>query len=417
MDGQMTIEQHYVPRFYMKNFAVVKKKKKDIKAFISFYQFNKRLYKNNIPTKSICYKNNFYGEDGVIEKELAEKEKKWAKTINRIVECPQKELNLDEIENLKEFGVYQFLRTVAMLNHGKSMMSSLLITHFMNQSPELDKGIVADLVNQKIDKETEASMMVEMCDDLVKELNDLAVGIVKFTTLHKLITSDMPVIITNPFSIGKAGVANVGTVMMYPISLDTLVIIYDNKVYSSCCKFMISDNEQDVINLNKYQVISAENMIMSIDEQTLSDVVVQDDVIQKRTDFIEKEKIESSYDGKGTLFAMKSRSIKYEFPISLFDLPRNIRKIPIVCREVFHRKYDYELRLSLLCRVYRLPDLLKSNQDFPQSEIHKRIDGYKKLLNFMDDYWEVPMSERTITPELMYQLKNVPAKFFKLNGE
>lgn len=348
---------------------------------------------------------------------MAEKESKWAKTIREIINCPEKELTLSEEENLKEFGVYQFLRTVAMLNHGKSMISNLLITHFLNEYAELDRDIVTDLVNEKIDKETQTSIMIEMCDDLVKESYDLKVGIVKFTTTQKLITSDMPVIITNPFSVTKAGMANVGTIMMYPLSLDTLVIIYDSKVYLNCSKFMLSGNEQDVVNLNKYQVLSAENMIMSIDEQTLSAIVAQDDVMQKRIDFIQTKKVDSIYDGKGTFFAMKSRSMKYEFPIALFNLPKNIRKIPIVCRETFHRKYDSDLRLGLLCRVYRLPDILKSNEDFPKSEIQKRKDGYKKLLNYMDDYWGVPMCDRTISPELMYQLKNVPVTFFKSDNK
>ena len=114
---------------------------------------------------------------------------------------------------------------------------------------------------------------------------------------------------------------------------------------------------------------------------------------------------------------MKARSIKYEFFISLFTLPKNIRKIPIVCRDAIHRKYDSNIRTGLLCRIYRLPDILKSHEGFSMSEIKKRKDGYKKLLNYMDDYWNVPMSERTITPEFMYQLKNVPVSFLELKNK
>ena len=67
----ITVDQHYVPRFYMKNFSLVKGTGKKEKVFISFFQFDEKLYREHIPTKTICYENYFYGEDGEIEKEFA----------------------------------------------------------------------------------------------------------------------------------------------------------------------------------------------------------------------------------------------------------------------------------------------------------------------------------------------------------
>ena len=41
MKKQITINQHYVPRFYMKPFAeVIRKNSNNEKALIAFYQFN-----------------------------------------------------------------------------------------------------------------------------------------------------------------------------------------------------------------------------------------------------------------------------------------------------------------------------------------------------------------------------------------
>ena len=36
----------------------------------------------------------------------------------------------------------------------------------------------------------------------------------------------------------------------------------------------------------------------------------------------------------------------------------------------------------------------------------------KKLLNYLDGYWNTSMEDRTITPELMKKLKTVPVKTF-----
>lgn len=416
MEEQITIDQHYVPRFYMKNFAIIKGEGKKEKSFISFFQFDKKISRENIPTKSVCYEKYFYGENGNIEKMLAAKEGKWGKTINKIVSKPEEKLLSEDMLLLKEFGVYQYGRTLAMFNYNKQAISDILTDSFSNFNPHVDSEMIREKVDDKIQNEMFASQIVELSNEVVNELNDLGVTVIEFETQGKLITSDMPVIMTNPFSIDNAGMANVGVVMMYPISEKVLILIYDSKIYTSLKQYMKDDNEEDVVSLNKYQVLSAEERIMSDKLENLVAIMQDRDVCEKREKFREKKKVDSSYDGVGTFFAMHSRSMKYSFPISFFKLPRAIRKIPVECREAFRRKYDRDTRIALLCRIYRLPDLLKDNKDFPKSEIRKQKEGYSKLLKFMDDYWEVPITERTITPELMHKLKTVPTTYYPLDN-
>lgn len=82
---QITKNQHYVPRFYMKPFSMIKNEgTKKEKVLISFYQFKGNLFKDNIPTSSICSEDFFYDEDGKIENKLAEEENKWASIISKI---------------------------------------------------------------------------------------------------------------------------------------------------------------------------------------------------------------------------------------------------------------------------------------------------------------------------------------------
>ena len=416
MEEQITIDQHYVPRFYMKNFAIIKGEGKKEKSFISFFQFDKKISRENIPTKSVCYEKYFYGENGNIEKMLAAKEGKWGKTINKIVSKPEEDLLSEDMLLLKEFGVYQYGRTLAMFNYNKQAISDILTDSFSNFNPHVDSEMIREKVDDKIQNEMFASQIVELSNEVVNELNDLGVTVIEFETQGKLITSDMPVVMTNPFSIDNAGMANVGVVMMYPISEKVLILIYDSKIYTSLKQYMKDDNEEDVVSLNKYQVLSAEERIMSDKLENLVAIMQDRDVCEKREKFREKKKVDSSYDGVGTFFAMHSRSMKYSFPISFFKLPRAIRKIPVECREAFRRKYDRDTRIALLCRIYRLPDLLKDNKDFPKSEIRKQKEGYSKLLKFMDDYWEVPITERTITPELMHKLKTVPTTYYPLDN-
>lgn len=102
---------------------------------------------------------------------------------------------------------------------------------------------------------------------------------------------------------------------------------------------------------------------------------------------------------------IKSRALEYKYELSFCKFPKALRKIPKECREAFSREYNREERLNLLCRVYRMPDLLKYNGQLDDKEIEKMKEGYSKMQKFMDDYWLVPRADRTITPEFMRKLK------------
>lgn len=411
-DEQITINQHYVPRFYMKNFSTIKKSKKEEKVLIGFYQFNQSLLKNNIPIKSICSEDYFYGEDGKIEKYLSTKETKWAKVIYDIINT--NEYNLDSLqENLiKEFAVFQYCRTLGTYNYQKDMMSEMLQKLVSYEVHDVDDEIVRSMVNEKVQNEWCTSDIIDMCDSLVESIDDLNISIIRFDTTSKLITSDMPIIIINPFCPDTVGLETVGIVILFPVSPNVIVVIYDGKIYNSCRPYMVIDKEEDVINLNKYQVISAEERIMSKNQNELKTIISDSNLILKRNEYNKNRKVNTGFDGRGTIIHTKSRSIGYDFELSFCKLPKYINKIPNNCRVPSQRKYNEESRISLLFRVYSLPELIKQNEDLTELDISKFKDGYKQMQRFMDDYWGIPVKDRIITPELMYKLKNSSATFF-----
>lgn len=410
--NQITEDQHYVPRSYMRNFGIIKGKGKKEKVLVSFYQFKGDFFRENIPTKSICYKAYFYGKDGTIEKDFARREGEWASSIRNIIESDSYSLDERQERAIKEFAVYQYNRTLATFNYYKGAMGELLFTHLSNSYSSVDVETTRELVKNKIDNQIEGADLIQSCDESVMILNDLKISIIKFITTQKLITSDMPVIITNPFCPDKAGVANVGIYIMFPVSQDKIIAIYDGKIYLKCNAYMVNNNEEDVINFNKYQVLSAEERIIATNKKHLEEVILDTDLLMNREIFQAKRKVDSNYDGAGTFFAMHSRSIPYEFQLSFCALPKTLRKIPSDCREALSRKYSYEAWINLLVRVYRLPDLLKTSHDLPPVKVNEMRDGYSKMQRFMDDYWEIPIKDRTITPELMRTLRTVPMNYF-----
>ena len=81
------IDQHYVPRSYLRNFSKIIGEGRKEKNHVCFFQFSGEFYKENVPTKSICYKHYFYGEDGILEKSLSIQESQWSKVLKKVVKC------------------------------------------------------------------------------------------------------------------------------------------------------------------------------------------------------------------------------------------------------------------------------------------------------------------------------------------
>lgn len=392
--------QHYVPKCYMKNFATIAGVGRKEKAFIAQYQFDKAQLLDNIPTKSICYEKYFYGDDLIIENEFSHKEAYWGKLLRKISESSHYCLNNEDERQLKMFAVYQNGRTLAALHHGKKLISEIL-----NSCVTMNLELNTTIIKAFIDKISPANI-VKICNEEVNSIDDLKISIIKYKTTEKLITSDMPIIITNPFSIDRAGLANVGAMIFFPVSSDTLVVIHDDKIYS-IENFVLSNDEQEVVNLNKFQVISAEERIIANKLSELQTYAFDKSLLLERKEYQAERKVDVSYDGKGTFMAAHSRSIPYKYELSFCKLPKQIINIPRDCRRAFQRKYEGSSRFNLLVCAYRLPDLMFKNGQINDSEMQKRKDGYLNFLKFMDDYWEIPYDKRTITPKVFNEIESV----------
>lgn len=407
-NNKITANQHYVPKFYMNNFSIVRNNKKPL---ISFYQFDRGLLKDNIPIESICYEKYFYGEDGIIEKNFSVRENKWAQVIKTIISTDTYNLNKDQESSIKEFAVFQYCRTSAMYNHTKNTMSEFIDNINLYKS----RNVLREPISEEIENKLSIQDIISECDHLLGRIDDLKISLVKFNTEKKLITSDMPILIINPFNPEKVGVAMVGVIILFPVSPEKLVMIYDDKIYTDCNNFMIINNEEDVINLNKYQVISAEERILSKEVEDLSIGREDKSLILKKKEIEENRKLELGSDGVGRLLGFKSRKINYDFELSFCKLPGYLKKIPKEYRESFEREYNYDLRIALLARIYKIPELVKKNPDTKWVNFKKMKDSYSKLLKFMDEYWNVPHKDRIITPKLMNELKSIESTYFKMD--
>lgn len=387
---QLTIKQHYVPRFYLKPFCEVKNigTNKE-KCFISFYQFKDKLIKEGIPITSVCSENFFYDNDGKIEKELAKKETKWATVFRHIIES--KELKESDLISIREFTIYQIARTKAMLNHNQEMAEAI----FTNALESITK--------EEIEKEITPEYNLKIVDKDISIISDLEILVLINKTEIPFLTSDVPVIVTNPFSIYNTGIGNIGTVMFFPISQYKMVLLYDSKLYGKIDENIVS---KEVVNaFNKYQFISSDERVLALKTQEFSEYLMDNNLFEEKIKCQEAIKPDTIHDNNNTLTVTKSKGIKYCYNISIFKLPEQLKMIPMDFRLMFSipRKYSFDVKCDILTRLYKKPDF----SDYPILKNHWKLtqEYSEKFLSYLDVYWNTPEKDKNIDSEIIERLK------------
>lgn len=400
---QISVWQHYVPRMYLKNFGkIIYKKKKDV-VLVSFYQFDRELLKSDISIESICAAEYFYDEDNHIEHELRKLETEWSVWIGKVASGEidlSNSLEIELVESLKTFAVYQYSRTNGAVKHTKEMAREIMFTLVNEEYPQYEEytELIKEAINKRVAETIHPDFHVEMAVELGKEIDDLAFKVIKNNSDVPFITSDVPVIVMNPLA-GKqgGGLAQIGIVMMFPISEWHLVMIYDGKIYHNV-KSEISDTEE-IQKINHYQVISADERIIAKNIDMLESLVKNKELMSLRKKVrTENVTTNSTSEGRpGKLIAAKSRSIPYDIALKMLSLPAQYRKIPVESRDTFPRKYDKKNRDALLLRAETAralyQDVLGDKITKYDAKMIQR--GYQLLLELFDEYWEVPKEERT----------------------
>ena len=397
---QITKNQHYVPRFYMKPFSIVKNEgTKKEKALISFYQFKDNLLKDNIPTTSVCSEDFFYDEDGKIENKLAQKEGKWGSAISKINH--NERLGSSEIYDVREFVAYQISRTKAMLDHNQDMLATMMADIVSAENTSWDKSVVKEVVKKKVEKEITSEYNLSLVKNVLPVIDDLEMSVLENKTEIAFFTSDVPVIIVNPLGVHHAGLADIGIVIFFPTSQRKMVMLYDSKFYGKIAEEIQNSECVDVF--NKYQYISADERILALHSTEFNKFVQDENLNIIREKFYASVKTTANYDGVGTLMAAKSRSIKYYFDIPMLKLPKKLRKIPRDFRETFPRTYSIETRNAILCRIYG--ELTSIKEERLKAHWRQNQQYAKILLEYLDYYWKTPNEDCVITGEHMKRLK------------
>ena len=377
-------KQHYVPKFYMKNFS-------DSQNKFYVYDVEKKTEIGLVPYKSQCQEVYFYGEDEVWENQLSKMESQWAVAIDIL----KKEQSIDASTKklIKQFALYQRQRTLGEVEFNRKIREELSITRgkmlcdnkkipFDEKAESICKEYASDSISP--------AKVLQDTDELLPILDDLGILVLNYKTKTKLLASDVPIIAINPFHPHTIGYSVIGLILLFPITSDKLVVIYDDKMYprfkGQC--YITSKNEKEVHNLNVLQLISAQKILFC------SSPLFEKSFNYDEWDARNRNRMGEAVTTMGTstqkLIAVNPRKTFYNCSFSFGKVSYSFDQIPYPCREAAPRQYDAKWQKKLESKGEIMGAIFAEWKREGKSKLSQKeiVRGCNAMLNATENYWQ-----------------------------
>lgn len=248
--------QHYIPKFYLRNFSFDGNKKQ-----IGVFHLNSSFFYQKAKLKTQGSKNFFYGHDGIIEDRLADIEGLLASLIREITETNKvpKKFSSSHLDLLTFVAVTHLRNPVAIENirgSREAMKKHLL---------ELDPKVDLSKLTPEITHDSAIKLALSGLKQVVDNIADLEFKLLINKTKIPFISSDFPIVKYNRFlelkkwKHGKTGYGNIGLQIFIPFDPKTLMVFFDPQVYKVGFKKRKTHeiiSEKDIDKINELQIIN-----------------------------------------------------------------------------------------------------------------------------------------------------------------
>lgn len=286
--------QHYIPKFYLRNFSY-KANEKQIGLFNIFNSF----FISQAKLKTQGSKNFYYGKDGQVEDYLSILEGRFAKIVRDIISSQQlpRKLSNDHFE-LLSFLVFTDLRNPVRIESMKGMFFEM-----KKRLVELDENVNVEKFVPKISHEESIEMSFSMIPELILNIADLEYKLLINETKTPFISSDFPVVKYNQYlelkkwPHSKTGFATVGLQIFIPLNHKLVIVFFDSSIYKvgNRKQLCVPVNQTNSVNeINKLQYVNCFETIY-FDEKISEDYIRNLHQVSKKYKRANQSKSELSY--------------------------------------------------------------------------------------------------------------------------
>lgn len=248
--------QHYIPKFYLKNFSYKKNDKQ-----IGIFNLKSSFFFQTSKLKTQGSKNFFYGYDGVIEDGLSEIEGLLSQTINKLITTRKLPLkNSKDHVKLLIFIALTDVRNPVKINNMKSMMVNMK-ERILESSPEADvEKLVPEMSHEEV-----VNLALATIPEITQNILDLDYKLLINETGYPFISSDFPIVKYNQFlekkkwGHSKSGYSVNGLQIFFPLNSEIVLHFFDSAIYrvgDKRQKNVPLKDKKDVDRINQLQLVN-----------------------------------------------------------------------------------------------------------------------------------------------------------------
>lgn len=239
--------QHYVPKFYLRNFSENKKS-------VGLYLFDASKIIEHGSIEDVLWKEYFYGKDAVVENKLAEYEGKWNNIVSAIIETEKLPDDKRESVLLRYFILISSARTLRRGNEANKDYTDLLTKVLEAEEPALYEKVMGggeDGLAVKINYP--ALAFINAARQCIPLVIDLKMNLLINRSAIDYVTSDNPTVFYNQLYQAKNlsrgfGWGEYGIQFIIPISPKIAICMYDSEVYTMKEKIIKSSSKVKKLN-------------------------------------------------------------------------------------------------------------------------------------------------------------------------
>lgn len=248
--------QHYIPKFYLRNFSYEANRKQ-----IGIYNIHREYFFQQAKLKTQGSRNFFYGYDGLIENTLADIEGDLATIIKQVITgktLPEKGTN--EHFELIQFVALTDLRNPVRIESMKQMFGEMR-RRLLELDPNTDVNkFVPALTHDELIRQCIPGSM-----DVALTMLDLDVKLLLNHSTKPFIASDFPVVKYNQFleqrkwPHSKTGYGATGLQVFVPLNPEVALLFYDSGIYKvgqHNQTFHALTHEKDIQAMNTLQFLN-----------------------------------------------------------------------------------------------------------------------------------------------------------------
>lgn len=220
--------QHYIPKFYLRNFSFEANQKQ-----IGVFNITNEFFIQRAKLKTQGSKNFFYGEDGRVEDSLSKIEGTLATAIKNIIQTE----NLPQKHSRDHFELMTFLTLTDFRNPVRIQSMTGMLDNMKKRLNELDPNFDTSKIIPEFTHEETVQQSLSFTREIIDITADLNYKLLINKTETPFITSDFPIIKYNQFlekkkwPNSKSGYGVTGLQIFVPITPKLVILFYDSGIY------------------------------------------------------------------------------------------------------------------------------------------------------------------------------------------